>query len=97
MSGRSLDFADHEWVYSRQRGYPMQLLLSPTKDAPSLHGVGGIALKVCLSHQTRSTVESVFWFRLDDDRQALCWRTLPTLIEAMDVVVSGEAVEIGVG
>ncbi|MFC7462333.1 hypothetical protein [Hydrogenophaga defluvii] len=82
-----VDYPAHEWVYSRQRGYSMEILLSPATEAPSVYGDGGVSLRLCLIHQSQSAVVPVFWFRLDDDPKAMCWRTLPTLIEAVDGVL----------
>lgn len=91
VSASPLDSPAHEWVYSRQRGYSMEILLSPTNEASSVYGDGGVSLRLCLSHQSQSAVVPVFWFRLDDDPKAMCWRTLPTLIDAMDAVVTDVA------
>lgn len=88
VAGCCLDRPEHEWVYSRQRGYSLQVLLNPTNDEPSLYDVGGVSLKICLGHQTKTTVEPVFWFRLEGDAKAVCWRTMHPLIEAIDEVVA---------
>lgn len=77
VSGCLVDERGAPWVFTEANGWTLRLILDIDLDPK------GMRVQIAVQRSPGAPLLPLFWFHLDGDPEAHCWRTLPVFVRAI--------------